>query len=911
MLITNHVSVKPFLNYYFLLFSLGPLLIAGCGSSRRIPAIQNLTARYNVIYNAENLLNKCRETTEKGIIDDYTQLLPVYKEPINETAESNGPLLDSIIQKANSIILQKSESKYVDDAYFLIAEANFQKANYFDAAEFYTYIYTSYPEEISLSQLAKSRKARALIQLNYPYQAESTLDSAFKQIEHSESALADLYAIKAQLLIFQDRFTEAEEMIHQALEAQPPRSQKIRWTYLLAQLQEKNKNPENAYSNYTRVTKSNAAFEMAFNADLNRIRIDNEYSGNKQDKVAILKTLLKRDNNSDFQDQIYYKIGNIYQERKQFDEAIKSYNKSIKLNTVNKNQKGLAYLKLAELTFEKGQYPLSKTYYDSTLSTLPPTYPDYSLIKRKATSLTFLANRFNTIRLEKQLQVLAGLSEQELKEKVDSLIRNNSALTVDSVLSQSSVTDSYQTVESTPDNTFYFYNNTALSKGSIDFKQRWGNRKRSDNWRNSSNSGIEIQPIVSSPIADTLSTGSAYPSLFNEYLKEIPLTKQQMHLSNERIAAAMYEIGDFYRTELQDKDEAKKALENLLAFYPESSYSSSAIYSLYLLNIDDNPARAENYKELIISKYPESDFSKSLQNSLYYMQSAEREKMLNRDYTTIFEFYTQRKYSEVIQLAQEFENRFKRSFLSAQLAYLKALATGHLQKLPAFEESLQSIIATFPEDSLVTPLSKQQLQYINQNRQELMSRNTALLENDSENRIYEPEIFTQADEHVKHASAPSNQPKLKTTIHPTEGSPDKTKLTDGSVDPKHQASDEAQFSLPDTAEYYFVINILNATTNLSPSRFGIGQFNRTRYLPLLIKHQLKVVNKENQLIFVGPFTSRAHVTVYENNIVPLLKDIIKIPSEKYNTFIITKEGLEKLNTRTIIESYVEYFNKSK
>ena len=883
-----------------------------------MPAIQNLTARYNIIYNAENLLNECRETTEEDIIDDYTQLLPVFKEPLNETAEFNRNKLDSVIQKANNIILKKTESKYIGDAYFLIADANFQKANYFDAAEFYTYIYSSYPDNPRLAQLSKSRKARALIQLNYPFQAEAILDSALNNANSFEDALSGLYAIKAQLFIFKNRLPEAENMIIQALKTKPTRSQRIRWTYLLAQLQEKNNEPENAYLNYTLVIKSNAPFEMAFNANLNRIRIDNDNSGNKQDKISILKSLLKKDNNIDFQDQIYYKIGNVYQERNQPDEAFQSYNKSIKLNTGNKGQKGLSYLKLAELTFQNGQYQMSKTYYDTTLSILSPTFPNYSQIKRKAASLLFLAGRFNTIRVEKQLQMMAGLSEHDLKEKIDSLIRKQADLKLgvpfhssqDNLLAYSD-----QAAENSRENIFYFYNTAALSKGSVDFKQKWGNRKRSDNWRNSTNLGSEITQAVTNPltsfVADTLSSTPAYASLFNEYLKEIPLDNQRMHLSNERIAAAMYEIGDFYRTELQDDDEAQKTFENLVALYPTSGYTSSSMYSLYLLNLDKNPVKAQNYRKLIISRYPESNFAKSFQNPLFNMQSAQTERVLNLDYIAIFESYTQKKYRDVNQLAKEFENRHNRTFLSAQLAYLNALATGHLQKLPAFEESLKTIISTYPEDSLVTPLSKQQLLYVNQNRQELMNRPTALLENDSDHEIYEPESLSQLDEPAKHLSPPSATTKSTITIPQGVDSIDKMKSMEGSVVPADQVLSEAQFSLPDIAEYYFVVNILNASSNLNPSRFGIGQFNRTRYLSLGIKHQLKVVNKENQLIFVGPFTSRTSVNSYQNNIIPLIKDIMKIPSDKYNTFIITKEGLEKLNTGAIVQSYVEYFNNSK
>ena len=44
--------------------------------------------------------------------------------------------------------------------------------------------------------------------------------------------------------------------------------------------------------------------------------------------------------------------------------------------------------------------------------------------------------------------------------------------------------------------------------------------------------------------------------------------------------------------------------------------------------------------------------------------------------------------------------------------------------------------------------------------------------------------------------------------------------------------------------------------NLSSSRFGIGQFNRANYGGSKITHQLQEVNKENQLIFIGPFYTR-------------------------------------------------------
>src|SRR5690606_21995971 len=108
---------------------------------------------------------------------------------------------------------------------------------------------------------------------------------------------------------------------------------------------------------------------------------------------------------------------------------------------------------------------------------------------------------------------------------------------------------------------------------------------------------------------------------------------------------------------------------------------------------------------------------------------------------------------------------------------------------------------------------------------------------------------------------------------------------------------------PDTAEYYFAVNVMNNSVNLAPSRYGIGQFNRTRYQNTAINHQLKVVNGENQLVFVGPFKNLEEVKSYEARILPMMPEIMKVPADIYNTFIITKETIPSLTDGVSIRHY--------
>ena len=118
------------------------------------------------------------------------------------------------------------------------------------------------------------------------------------------------------------------------------------------------------------------------------------------------------------------------------------------------------------------------------------------------------------------------------------------------------------------------------------------------------------------------------------------------------------------------------------------------------------------------------------------------------------------------------------------------------------------------------------------------------------------------------------------------------------------------FSMSDSTNYYFVVNVGTATTNLASSRFGIGQFNRANFQEGAIVHQLKDVGDDNQLIYVGRFYSLDAVKAYARAIIPLMPDIMKVAKDKYSFFIITKQNLDKLNNKILLDSYIEYYQSN-
>ena len=967
--------IHIFLTLFFGLF-IGSLV--GCFSQKDNiynRNFQNLTSRYNILFNANLLLDEAELNIRQAYQDDYSQLIAVFPEPNERISQAESAKLDDAITKAYKVINDKTVSNFLGDAYFVVAKANHYKSNFFNALGFFDYVHEHYNKRNDLGQFSMAWKARSLIQLELIDESKSTLDTALKYIQvKKKRSAADVYAIKAQLHIYNNQYEEAIVLLNKALKLlRNNKYYRIRWTFLLAQLQQKTGKTKEAYANYTKIVRSNAEFIMAFNANLNRISIEAVQNGAKIDRVARLKKLLKDDNNEEFIDQIYYQIGQVYQEEKDINHAVENYKISLQKSTKNLNQKGLSYLKLADIYFEEPDYIKAKAYYDSTLTALPKENRDYKKIQKKAANIQLLADRLTTIANEIELQQLAQLPEKDRDAKVDSIVQFQQKLKEKAetqALSSSTTQLPTDQKVAVGDQRFYFNNLAALTQGSTYFKKRWGDRALDDNWRvsqriNSLNSVVNNNAITSGNTQSV--SGTLSPPVNKElyeaktkFMARVPLTAEQCQASDQKIASAYFDIATHYRERINDSEEAIQTYENLLAWYPDNKDKLATYYNLYRLYETRNPERSAYYRDLILNRYPESIFAKTILNPKARKQTSESEVALNNLYNEIYCSYTEKIYREVRQQVKTAQNQFGINKLSPQLAYLNALAVGHMQKLPPFEAALKQITIDFAGDSLVVPLVRKQLIFIDAYRKSFANREFALLDNDTSNLDIFDEPRMEAIEQpakavlIPFASTPTTQPELARaeTVMPMQKpailgptasglsmtmqpEPQRGMLTptalsstakvEGPVEPIMTQPVIPQvlsltptqvvskplhndfFSKDESSEYYFIVDVNDGTVNLSSSRFGIGQFNRMRYADQQIKHMLKLPDSKNQLIFVGPFKSQSAVADYYNKISPMMTEIMKVPADKYRIFYISKQNFDKLTGAEVIDWYNEFF----
>lgn len=910
---------------------------------------QNFTTRYNILFNGNKILEEVQRDRINGARENYQTLLPVFIDPTDAQANGAAYLMDSIIQKAYVVINKKERSRYVPDAYFMVARAHYEKGNYYDATELFRYVsQTMGDQNVKLKETAYSWRARTLIRTGRLSQAALAVDSAlYLARQNGKSPTALTLATKTQWLLKEGKRAEAIPMLRQAIKAGKSKQERLRWQYLLAQLLESEGKLAEAYQEYNKLAKSNAAFELSFNAALRIESIESLQDPDPERHIQRLKRLVKNNKSRGFTDQIHYLIAQAYLAEGDSENAIKHFKLSAAESMLNEYQRTGSYLAIADLYLETGEYDRAKAYYDSTAMGLNSDYPSYESISEKITHVDELISHWNTITREDTLRMLGKLPVDEREAAIDSMLDERQKKQIAQQENRNSANNVMGTGMEGPilpnvlaSDHFYFNNNEAISTGMNSFRRRWGNRQLQDNWRISDRSNLTTADVQDKPEgteATSLGTSEALgvqPSLLSkaDYLAAIPIDGEMVLQSDTRIQEAFFQIGSLYRDVLKDDEHAIASYLQLLKRYPQLVERDRVYYNLYRLYARaDQTGEMERYKRQLLQEFPGSVYARSLLDPHYFARISDQKERLDSLYTEAYQAYTIQDLEKVIELADAVLTTNEEGSVLVQLAYLKALAIGRTDSLARYEAELRHILDHYQEDAIITPTVKQQLDFIQENREQLQHRAYAITEiNASRERFENEPNMTRWPELVLHADGQSliDEPKAVKLIDVTIAQNAITNTRDALkfyTDPANTTIDIKAFSendvvakrrtrdkglLPDTAAYYFVVHVNNATANLSPSRYGIGQFNRGHLETKELRHQLKTVQNSSQLVYIGLFESYESIKAYADQIDPLMKDIMKIPTTAYSTFIITQKNLELLADENKINEYIDLYKEA-
>jgi tetratricopeptide (TPR) repeat protein len=745
--------LRNILKYKFLV--LLALLATACSTTKNTfvsRSYHNLTSHYNVFFNGTESFKKGVKRAETSQSDNYSKLLPVFYYSDKTISQSVTGDMDRAIKKATKVITlhsitakpvlkkgpqspkqkefynKKEFNKWIDDNYLLLGKAYVYQNQFGLAGETFKHIITDFPDQ-PVIYIAMIWLSRVYIETGEYREAEKILISLQSDEKMPKKYREDFYTSFADLYIKDKKYGKAAGMLEKAIKHVRKKLYRTRYTYILAQLYQEAGEPEKALQAFKSVIKMNPPYEMTFNAKINMAGSFQAGSEGGKEIRNLLRKMLKDEKNKDFQDQIYYALGNIAHKEGNHEEAVSLYKHSIRKSVTNTNQKGLSYLAIADMYYAIPEYALAQAYYDSTMQNIENTHENYEQLGIKTKSLTHLVENLVVYELEDSVQVLAKLPESELYAVIDKIIAEVVASEQEALKRKSEemldqqygmMNQNQNTGERTPGEkeggSWYFYNLNAKSFGQPDFRMRWGTRKLEDNWRRKNKQVVEnfetAETQVQSDTAREIKTAVLSNKTREFYLQNIPFSDSALVSSNERMVNALFNMGEVYLKELKDTIKAISCFEELPAKYPSHKLVLPTYINLYeIYEALNNQAKSDYYKNLIITKFPDNPRAKILANPDYVKELELEMNRVNKFYEETYQKYKALDYNSTIANADFAIQQFKDDATLPRFMLLRALSIGQLQGREKLKEELDTLVKTYPSHEVAT-YAKELIDYI-------------------------------------------------------------------------------------------------------------------------------------------------------------------------------------------------------
>lgn len=845
-----------------------------------------LTSRYNTFFNGNESFKRGVTRIERQFEYDYTRPLPVFIYSDPDLAKSAGADMDRAISKASKIITTKSITakpenakkqpskretdfykqrefnRWVIESYLLMGKAHFYKHDFTAAIKTFLFMQNEYPENPSVYS-AQIWLARSYVESGRLRDAKMLLDRLSADNRFPKSLAGDLNATIADYYMKQEQPGNAIAYLKTALDHTSDKITKTRYTFLLAQIYSAVNETSRANEYFSKVLKMSPPYEMVFNAKINIALTPDSRSSNDEKTAADLKKMLRDDKNRDYEDQIYFALGNISQRNGREPEAIEYFEKSAETGNQNSPQKIVTNLTLAEIALKKPDYVKASEHYEKAAAIMKNDYPNYEAIQTKSRNLSNLAGNIRVFELEDSVQVLAKMSESERFQIIDQIIakirEEEQAQRMAEAAQRREQQEMYmrtapvtqmqagrtQTAE------WYFYNQSTVNFGIAEFEALWGKRSLEDNWRRSNRQMMITDQfseamVMESDTEDQSAQDLTSPTSREYYLRNIPLTPEQLETSHKKIRESLFNMGKIFKKDIGNLQKAIWSYEELNKRYPGHQNIAEALYDLHELSLSaGNFSRADYYKNMVVNNHPKTVYANILVNPNYFREIEEAEKKIENFYQETFRLYEQNRHAQVLSNANFAITNYSESELLPNFMYLRAIALNNLGDVTQFRSQLSEIVEKFPgteiQESSATLLS-----LLDKERPEIVEK--AMIEEARE--LY----TTETDKNYYVIFAIDNQPAIVNQLN---------------------------------------FNIIN---------FNIDFFNRLN-LQILSEE----LTKEIQLIRIMEFSELKAVKEYYQKALVNEELFHDIPENSGQVFFIGSKNLEILKKDQSVEKYLLFF----
>ena len=347
--------------------------MAGCSTKKNTAGSrfwQAFVTRFNVYFNGSEAYKEGMLAIETGNKDNYQQIIPLYPIGNKGTVGIGEANFDRAIEKSQKAIklhsikkkpkpqpnkrnqpeykrwmAQKEYNPFLHNAWMLMGKAQFQKGEFLEAASTFSYISRLYATDPKLVAEARIWMAQCYTQMDWFYEAEDALEKLNNDSLPDELTPEHANAY-GNFLLRQKRFKEAIPFLQITIKNEKRNKQKAREYYLLGQIYKETGDYGNAYRAYGKTIKLNPPYELELSARIKQTEVIP--AGKTEKTIKTLRKMARNGKNAEYQDQIYYAIGNIHLSRQDTANALKEYKEGVEKSTRNGLEKGIILLRLGE-----------------------------------------------------------------------------------------------------------------------------------------------------------------------------------------------------------------------------------------------------------------------------------------------------------------------------------------------------------------------------------------------------------------------------------------------------------------------------------------------------------------------------------------------------------------------------------
>lgn len=745
------------------------LILTGCSTQKNTAQSRwwhAFNAKYNTYYNGTLAYIDGSLEKETGNKDNYTEQIPLYTVSNKNSREIGKANFDRAIEKCEKAIHQhsikrrpewtKNRRKTAKDiewlsrreynpflwkAWMLMGRSQFYQGDFESAAATFSYMSRLYATQPAIYGKARAWLAKCYIEQNWNYDAEDVIRNMLRDSIHWRAQKEWDYTF-ADYYIHTGNAEQAIPYLRKVISHEMRRKQKAREWYLMGQLQASIGNKKEAYKAFRHVIRQNPPYELAFNARIAMTEVMAKDNAGKM--ISRLKRMAASDNNKEYQDQIYYAIGNIHLSRKDTLQAITAYEKGNQKSTRNGIEKGVLLLHLGDLYWAKEKFSDARRCYGEAIGLLDKDRKDYQQLANRSKVLDELVPYTDAVQLQDSLQQLARMSEKERNAAIDRVIdalkkkekeeRNRKAEEeAESTLRQdggnfannnnfASINSPQKNNENradTPANgQWYFYSPLTVSQGKAQFQKLWGKRDNVDNWQRINKTVVANAAgaeEMTDEQRDSLAQAAEQEELLKQtsdsavndphrreyYLAQIPFTPEQLAESNKLLEDGLYHAGVIFKDKLDNLPLSRKSLLRLVNNHPDYAHLDDAYYHLYLLySRERKPEMAQTYLQKLKAEYPESQWT-TLLSDPYYAENAKRGVQIEDSlYTLTYQAFRDGEYDKVERNAQISRNRFPDGANRDKFLFIGGLSKLNDGDIKSCLADLKEVVSKYPDSRL-------------------------------------------------------------------------------------------------------------------------------------------------------------------------------------------------------------------